>query len=134
MCESIYGRLFSTTITDMVVFSFADRDMLMRFHWGMAAGHTYAHPKAPSNDPASGGPLSTSDTAPTRDRHRTGESDEPMDVDVNDLQDSGATDSDDSQYDQGDRSDEGTISSGSDEDASDGRSSGGEGDDEDAFL
>jgi hypothetical protein len=25
--------------------SFVDRDMVMRYHWGLAVGHTYAHEK-----------------------------------------------------------------------------------------
>ena len=27
------------------VLSFADRDMMMRYHWGLGVGHTYAHRK-----------------------------------------------------------------------------------------
>ena len=26
-----------------MIFRFADRDMLMHFHWGLGVGHTYAH-------------------------------------------------------------------------------------------
>ncbi|KJA18172.1 hypothetical protein HYPSUDRAFT_205550 [Hypholoma sublateritium FD-334 SS-4] len=29
---------------------FADRDMVMRFHWGLGIGHTYSHGKARSHD------------------------------------------------------------------------------------
>lgn len=29
--------------------SFADRDILMRYHWGMGVGHTYAHAMTPSS-------------------------------------------------------------------------------------
>ena len=29
--------------SEYVAFRFADRDMLMRFHWGLGVGHTYAY-------------------------------------------------------------------------------------------
>lgn len=30
---------------------FADRDMIMRYHWGLAVGHVYAHEKTTDAEP-----------------------------------------------------------------------------------
>jgi hypothetical protein len=34
------------------MYSFADRDMFMRYYWGLAAGHTYTHSMRNGNPPA----------------------------------------------------------------------------------
>jgi len=35
--------------SDYTISSFVDRDMLMRFHWGLGAGHVYAHRQSCTN-------------------------------------------------------------------------------------
>ena len=41
---------------EYVIFRFADRDMLMRFHWGLGVGHTYAYSTTGSVKEALPGP------------------------------------------------------------------------------
>ena len=36
---------------------FVDRDMLLRYYWGMGIGHTYAHIKPPSTEEPCGGSM-----------------------------------------------------------------------------
>ena len=46
-----YGCLYSfvfRTPTQLMVTRFVDRDMLMRYHWGLGIGHSYTHTKRPS--------------------------------------------------------------------------------------
>src|SRR5712664_2190613 len=45
--------MFALTVCDVLIASirFVDRDMLMRFHWGLAVGHVYAH-QQPCTDPS----------------------------------------------------------------------------------
>ncbi|KAF6758419.1 hypothetical protein DFP72DRAFT_1065105 [Ephemerocybe angulata] len=71
---------------------FADRDMVMRFHWGLGVGHTYSHPYASRNS-ASPGPMDVDyreiRTAPTPS---------PVDRGEDDPNGGHSTDSDDSTY------------------------------------
>lgn len=114
--------------------------MLMRFHWGMAVGHTYTHPKSSENDTGSQ-PSTQMQSQPTDaltdDHQRTGSA-EPMEVDDDtpDFADVGNdTDSDDSGYDRADRSDEDFDRLGlSNDDSPDGNSDGQSGDDDDIYL
>ena len=79
--------------------------MLMRFHWGMAVGHAYAHPSKPDEDPevvpSTHDQTDSNNTISNRDCQHTG-SEEPMEVDAQDYLDlehiHSDTDSDDSSY------------------------------------
>lgn len=43
---------YNVTVTaDHPAYSFVDRDMMMRFHFGLAVGHVYAHPRATPSAP-----------------------------------------------------------------------------------
>jgi hypothetical protein len=37
-------------ITELVARRFVDRDMVMRYHWGLAVGHVYTHGQTTSKD------------------------------------------------------------------------------------
>ena len=94
---------------DGALFSFVDRDMLMRFHWGMAVGHSYAFPKtAPTDDTdaQASTPASTTVTTRLSPDHQHDSPGEPMDVDEDDLSNFRGTDSDDSRYDRREDSDD----------------------------
>lgn len=58
---SIYFCTFFVCLTEIREhFRFADRDMTMRYHWGLGIGHTYAHGR--DNCPISNVSSSTSST------------------------------------------------------------------------
>ncbi|KAJ3537968.1 hypothetical protein NMY22_g5372 [Coprinellus aureogranulatus] len=114
------GKLFSTCAGDKedskeyYINPFADRDMVMRYHWGMGVGHVYSHKRSAIAAPST--PPPSQPTAPS-----DGNTGAPMDIDLNvsRLEDTGlspemsmsvsgdGTDSEESAYDyRGDSDDE----------------------------
>jgi hypothetical protein len=82
--------------------SFVDRDMVMRYHWGLAIGHPYAHKPSQSCDPNNAEESSAGNTGPSTDHAEIegiddlhGDSDVYKDIQVDEAEEEGDEEGDD---------------------------------------
>jgi hypothetical protein len=69
----------------MYMFRFPDRDIVMRFYWGSAIGHTYAH-KQSSHDEHESHPSTTAEDTPCVVSDDILEQDREIDIDDPDVE------------------------------------------------